>query len=108
MHSLNKRGENQLFESTGYSFLYSDQSRGRNTGPLDLGHYKNEGLGPSPPNGAEFHQGLIMACRIEADRHVLGVVLVDEEHAPEQDPLGIEGWISGPVGTDVGGLLLLP
>jgi len=69
---------------------------------------ENEGLGPSPPNGAEFHQGLIIACRIEADRHVLGLVLVDEEHAPEQDPLGIEGWINRPVGTDVGGQLLLP
>jgi len=32
-----------------------------------------------------------------------GLVLVDEEHASEQDPLGIEGGISGPVGKDVGG-----
>jgi len=69
---------------------------------------ENEGLGSAPPNGAEFHQGLIIACRIEADRHVLGLVLVNEEHAPEQDPLGIDGWISRPVGTDVGGQLLLP
>jgi len=51
---------------------------------------------------------LIIACRIEAVRHVLGLVLVDEEHAPEQDPLRIEAWINRPVGTDVGGQLLLP
>ena len=69
---------------------------------------ENEGLGPSHPNGAEFHQGLIIACRIEADRHVLCLVLVDEKHAPEYDTLRIEGWISRPVGTDVGGQLLLP
>ena len=49
----------------------------------DLFVGENEGLGPSPPNGAEFHQGLIIACRLEADRHVLGLVLVDDEHAPE-------------------------
>jgi len=54
------------------------------------------------PNGSEFHQGLIIAGSIETDRHVLGLVFVDEEYAPEQDPLGIEGWISRPVGTDVG------
>jgi len=63
---------------------------------------ENEGLGPSPPNGSEFHQWLIIACRIETDRHVLGLVFVDEEYATEQDPLGIEGWISPPVGTEVG------
>ena len=69
----------------------------------------NEELGPSVPNGAEFHQGLIIECRIEADRHELGLVLVDEKHAPEQDTLGIEGWICWPVGTDVmGRQLLLP
>jgi len=44
---------------------------------------ENEGLGPYPPNGAEFHQRLIAACRVEADRHVLRLVLVDEEDAPE-------------------------
>jgi len=53
-------------------------------------------------NGTEFHQGLINACRIETDRHVLGLVVVNEEHAAEQDPLGIEGWIGWPGGTDVG------
>jgi len=63
---------------------------------------ENEGLGPSLPNVSEFHQGLIIACRIEIDRHVLGLVFVDEEYATEQDTLGIEGWISRPVGTDVG------
>jgi len=63
---------------------------------------ENEGLGPSPPNGAEFHQGLIITCRIETDRHILGLVFVDEEHAVEQDPLGIEVWISWLVGRDVG------
>jgi len=49
---------------------------------------------------------------IETDRHVLGLIFMDEEYALEQDPLGIEGWISWPVGTDVGwfrgGQLLLP
>jgi len=74
----------------------------------DLFVGENEALGPSPPNGAEFHQGLIIACRIEAERHVLVLFLVDEEHAPVQDPLGIEGCNSRPVGTDVGGQLLLP
>ena len=68
---------------------------------------ENEGLGPSLPNGAEFLQGLIIACRIEVDTHVFGLALVDEGHAPEQDPLGIEGCISRPVGIDVGGQLLL-
>jgi len=63
---------------------------------------ENEGLGPSPPDGSEFHQGLIIAGRIETDRHVLGLVFVDEEYAAEQDPLGIEGWISRPVCTYVG------
>jgi len=60
---------------------------------------ENEGLGPVPSNGAEFHQGLIVTCRVETYRHVLGLVLVDEEHA--SDPLGIEGGIGRPVGTDV-------
>jgi len=52
-------------------------------------------------------RGLIIGCKIEADRHVLGLVLVDEELAPEQDPLGIEGWISRPVGIDVGEQMLV-
>jgi len=72
---------------------------------------ENEGLGTAPPNCSEFNQGLIIACGIETDRHVLGLVLVDKEHAPEQDPLGIEGWIGWPIGTNVrwfrGGQLLL-
>ena len=58
------------------------------------------------PNSVEFHERLIVACKLEADRHVLGLVLVDEEHAQEQDPLGLESWISRPVGTVVGGQLL--
>jgi len=72
---------------------------------------ENEGLGSTPPNGAEFHQGLIMACRVVTDRHELGLVFVNEKHAPEQDPLGIEGRIGEPVCTDVwsgGQLLHLP
>jgi len=63
---------------------------------------ENEGLGSSPPNGSKFQLGLIITRRIETDTHLLGVVLVDEEHAEEQDPLGIEGRIRWPVGTDVG------
>jgi len=63
---------------------------------------ENEGFGPAPSNGAEFHQGLIIACKLVTDRHVLGLFFVDEKHAPEQDPLRIEGRIGGPVGTDVG------
>jgi len=63
-----------------------------------------EGLGSSPPNGSEFHQGLIIAYRIKTDRHVLGLFSVDEEYVPEQDPLRIEGRIRRPVGTDVGRL----
>jgi len=47
----------------------------------DLFVGENEGLGPSPPNGAEFHQELIIACRVVTDRHVLGLVYVDEEYA---------------------------
>ena len=50
---------------------------------------------------------MIIVCRIEADKLVLDFVLFDEEHASEQDPLGIEGWISRPVDTDVGGQLPL-
>jgi len=63
---------------------------------------ENEALGPAPPNGSEFHQGLIIACRVVTDRHVLGLVFVDEKHAAQKDPLGIEGRIGGPLGTDVG------
>jgi len=77
----------------------------------DLFVGENEGLGSAPPNGAEFLQGLIIACRVITDRHVLGLVFVNEEHATQQDPLGIEGRIGGPVGTDVGSggqLLHLP
>jgi len=40
-----------------------------------------EGLEPAPSNGAEFHQWFIIACRLVTDRHVLGLVFVDEEHA---------------------------
>jgi len=69
---------------------------------------ENEGFGPSLPKGRQIPPGFIIAWRTEVDRHVLGLVLVDEEHAPEQDPLSIEGWISRPVGIDVGGQLLLP
>jgi len=63
---------------------------------------ENEGLGPTPSNGAEFHQGLIVKCSVETDRHVLGLVLLYEEYASEQDPLGIEGGIGRQVVTDVG------
>jgi len=38
---------------------------------------------------------------VESERHVLGLVLVNEEEAPEQELLGMERGISGPVGTDV-------
>jgi len=71
----------------------------------------NEALGLAPENGAEFHQGLIIACRVVTDRHVLGLVLIDEKYAAQKDPLGIKGRIGGPVGTDVGSggqLLHLP
>jgi len=51
---------------------------------------------------------LIVTCRVETYRHVLSFVLVDEEHETEQDPLGIEGGIGRPVGTDNGGGQLLP
>jgi len=63
---------------------------------------ENEGLGPAPPNGSEFHKGLIVTCGVETHRQVLGFVLPDKEHAPKQDPLGIEGGIGGPVGTEAG------
>jgi len=43
-----------------------------------------------------------MACRIVTDRIVLGLFLVDEEHAAEQDPLRNESWIGCPVDTDYG------
>jgi len=36
---------------------------------------ENEGLGPVPPNGAEFNQGLVISGGVEFDRHVLGLVL---------------------------------
>ena len=32
---------------------------------------------------------------VESDRHVLGLVLVDKEQAPEQDPLRIERGLVG-------------
>jgi len=64
---------------------------------------ENEAIGPAPPNCAEFHQGLIIACRIVTDRHVIGLVFINEKHASQQNPLGIKGRIGGPVGTDVVG-----
>jgi len=61
-----------------HGVTYSRQTH-RQSGHLFVG--ENEGLGPTPPNGAEFHQGLIIACRVVTDRHVLGLVFVDEERA---------------------------
>jgi len=72
---------------------------------------ENEAIGPAPPNGAEFNQGLIIACRVVTDRQVLGLVFIYEKHAVQQDPLGIKGRIWGPVATDFfggGQLLHLP
>jgi len=47
--------------------------------------------------------GLIVAGGVESDRHVIGLVPVDEEQEPEQDRLGIERGIGGAEGTDVCG-----
>jgi len=41
-------------------------------------------------------------CRVETYRHVLGLLLVDEEYALEPNSLGIEGGIGRPGGTVVG------
>jgi len=50
---------------------------------------------------------LIVTSGVESYRQVFGPVLVDDEEAPEQNPLGIERGIVGQVGTDVGRLQLL-
>jgi len=61
-----------------HGVAYSRQTI-RQSGHLFVG--ENEGLGSASPNGAEFHQWLIVACRVESDRHVLGLVFIDEKHA---------------------------
>ena len=40
---------------------------------------------------------------VEYDRHVFGLVCIDEKQATEQDFVGIECWFCGLVGTDVTG-----
>jgi len=59
-------------------------------------------------DGAEFHQGVIVTSGVESYRHVLGIVLVGEEEASQQESLGIEQGIGRSVGTDVGGYLQFP
>jgi len=67
------------------------------------------GLGTAvSPYDPKFHQGLIVASAVESDRHVFGPVLVEEEQAAEQHPLGIERGIDRPVGTDGSFELLHP
>jgi hypothetical protein len=44
---------------------------------------------------SEFHQWLIVACRIISYRYIFAVVLIYEKLMAKQDPLGIEQ------GTDV-------
>ena len=68
---------------------------------------ENEALGPAHPNGAVFHQGLIIACRVVTDRHVLCLVVIDEKHTRGRTHLGSKAGL-GAVGTDlVGGGQLL-
>jgi len=59
-----------------------------------------DGFRLDPPYGTEFHQRLIVARGVETDRHVLVPVRVDEEQAPEQDPVGIKCGTGRSVGTD--------
>jgi len=63
---------------------------------------ENDGFRPAPPYGAEFHQWLIVGCRVETDRHVFGPVGVDEKYTPQQYSLGIECRTSRPEGADIG------
>jgi len=56
---------------------------------------------PASPYGVEFSQRLIVACKVETDRHIIGPVRVDEEQASQQHSLGIECGTVRPVGTDV-------
>ena len=44
---------------------------------------------------------LVVAGRVESDRHVFGLVLVDKLEAPEQDSLGNKGGIARPEDTYV-------
>ena len=46
---------------------------------------------------------MIVASGLESDRHVFGLVPIDDQQAFEQDPVGIECGIDSPVGTDVTG-----
>jgi len=74
---------------------------------LFVGEY--EGLGAAPPNGSEFQQGLINACRLVTDRHVLFLVLIDKKTCDVARPAWDQRPDWGPVGTDiVGGGQLLP
>ena len=63
--------------------------------------FENDGFRPAPPYGAEFHQKLIVAYRVEPDRYVLVPVRVDEEQAPQQHSLRIDCRTGRPVGSDV-------
>jgi len=63
---------------------------------------ENDGFKPASPYGVEFHQRLIVACRVETDRHVLGPVGVHEKQACQQHSLGIERSTRKTVGADVG------
>ena len=56
---------------------------------------ENEGLGSTLPNGAEFHQGLISACRVVTDRHVLGLVFVNENKRRSRTRLGSKAGLGG-------------
>jgi len=64
--------------------------------------FENDGFRPAPSYGAEFQQRLIVACRVETDRHVLSPVGVDEKQASQHHWLVIEGCTARPVDADVG------
>jgi len=56
---------------------------------------ENEGLGSAPPNDAEFHQGLIIACRLETDRQVVCLSSLMKNMRRSKTRLGSKAGLGG-------------
>jgi len=62
---------------------------------VDMLVFEYDGFRPPPTYGADFHQWLIVACRVETNRHVLGTVGVDEKYTSEHHSLGSKAGLAG-------------
>ena len=57
---------------------------------IDLLFVENNKIWHIPSYGTELHEGLVITSAVESDRNIFGPVLIEEEQASRQCPIGIE------------------